>query len=246
MENKYRKTKTTVSMINYHFVFCPRYRRKIFLIEGVEKHFKELVNTISEEMNLKVIVLECDIDHVHLFINAKPTISPSKIMYHLKRIMRPTLYQRLFEIYNNVEETYGYITKQSRMENNLSKEHRVDARCITRNPLSAPSEDWYYYKKVRCQNRQIHKSNHIKGHRKKMNQAPFEVKGFRLFDKVEYNSELYYIFGRRMTGFFSIRKLNGSNVNKGSLSCKKLKLRGFRKTLLIERRYDNSSTNLKV
>ena len=85
MENKYRKTKTTVSMINYHFVFCPRYRRKIFLIEGVEKHFKELVNTISKEMNLEIIALECDIDHVHLFINAKPTISPSKIMYHLKR-----------------------------------------------------------------------------------------------------------------------------------------------------------------
>ena len=84
MENKYRKTKTTVSMINYHFVFCPRYRRKIFLIEGVEKHFKELVNTISKEMNLEIIALECDIDHVHLFINAKPTISPSKIMHHLK------------------------------------------------------------------------------------------------------------------------------------------------------------------
>jgi len=84
MENKYRKTKTTVSMINYHFVFCPRYRRKIFLIEGVQKHFKELVNTISKEMNLEIIALECDIDHVHLFINAKPTISPSKIMHHLK------------------------------------------------------------------------------------------------------------------------------------------------------------------
>ena len=84
MENKYRKTKTTVSMINYHFVFCPRYRRKIFLIEGVKKHFKELVNTISKEMNLEIIALECDIDHVHLFINAKPTISPSKIMHHLK------------------------------------------------------------------------------------------------------------------------------------------------------------------
>jgi putative transposase len=84
MNNKYVKTKTTVSMINYHFVFCPRYRRKIFLIDGVEKYFKELVNQISEEMDLKIIALECDIDHVHLFINAKPTISPSKIMYHIK------------------------------------------------------------------------------------------------------------------------------------------------------------------
>nr|MDD5837547.1 IS200/IS605 family transposase [Eubacteriales bacterium] len=26
MKNEYKHTKTTVSLINYHFVFCPRYR----------------------------------------------------------------------------------------------------------------------------------------------------------------------------------------------------------------------------
>ncbi|MCI7322723.1 MAG: IS200/IS605 family transposase, partial [Lachnospiraceae bacterium] len=36
MKNDYKRTATTVSLINYHFVFCPRYRRKIFLIPGVE------------------------------------------------------------------------------------------------------------------------------------------------------------------------------------------------------------------
>lgn len=35
MENNYRRTHTTVSLINYHFVFCPRYRRKIFLRHDV-------------------------------------------------------------------------------------------------------------------------------------------------------------------------------------------------------------------
>ena len=65
-----------------------------------EKHFKELVNTISEEMNLKVIALECDIDHVHLFINAKPTISPSKIMYHLKRITSRIIRKEFNELKN--------------------------------------------------------------------------------------------------------------------------------------------------
>ena len=41
MENNYRYTNTTVSLINYHFVFCLRYRRKIFLIPNVEQRFKE-------------------------------------------------------------------------------------------------------------------------------------------------------------------------------------------------------------
>ncbi|MDD6451927.1 MAG: transposase, partial [Lachnospiraceae bacterium] len=42
MENQYKRTATTVSFINYHLVFCPRYRRKIFNIPGVEDRFKEL------------------------------------------------------------------------------------------------------------------------------------------------------------------------------------------------------------
>ena len=150
-------------------------------------------------------------------------------------IMRKTFHNRLFKLYPNVKITYGYITKNTRIESGLSKEHRIDARCITDNPLVKPSEDCYHYKKVRCQNRQIHKVNYLKGHVKKINQAPFEVKGFRLFDKVEFEKELYYIFGRRKSGFFDIRKLNGMKVNKGSISYKKLTLIGFRETLLIER-----------
>ncbi|WP_367303522.1 transposase, partial [uncultured Dubosiella sp.] len=43
MNKQYRCSQTTVSMVRYHFVFCPRYRRKIFLIPGVEERFKELV-----------------------------------------------------------------------------------------------------------------------------------------------------------------------------------------------------------
>ena len=46
MNDMYKHTKTTVSLINYHFVFCPRFRRKILNIAGVEDRFKEL--TINE------------------------------------------------------------------------------------------------------------------------------------------------------------------------------------------------------
>ena len=38
--NKYRRTSTTVSLINYHFMSYPRYRRKIFLNKGLDKRFK--------------------------------------------------------------------------------------------------------------------------------------------------------------------------------------------------------------
>ena len=84
MGNDYRHTNTTVSLINYHFVFCPRYRRKIFLIPKIEQRFKTLVNDKCEELEIEIIAIECDKDHVHMFLNCLPTQSPSDIMQNIK------------------------------------------------------------------------------------------------------------------------------------------------------------------
>lgn len=151
-------------------------------------------------------------------------------------IMRWAFYERLRNMYDNVSMTFGYITKNTRITNGLPKEHYVDARCISGNPNVKPLGHYFYQKKVRCQNRQIHKANFLKGGRKKLNQAPFLVKGYRLFDLVEYQKNLYYIFGRRGNGFFDIRKLDGTKVNKGSISCRHIRLIDTRKTIIIEKR----------
>lgn len=84
MENNYRRTKTTVSLINYHFVFCPRYRRKIFLNERLDNRFKELVSEVARKHDFKIVALETDKDHCHLFLNALPNYSPSDIMAKIK------------------------------------------------------------------------------------------------------------------------------------------------------------------
>lgn len=84
MDNIYRKTKTTVSLINYHFVFCPRYRRKIFENTDVDARFKTLVLEISKANDWEVLALETDKDHCHLFINVQPQISPAQVMKTIK------------------------------------------------------------------------------------------------------------------------------------------------------------------
>jgi putative transposase len=84
--NEYRRTNTTVSLLNYHFVFCPRYRRKIFLQPEVEQRFKELVKEVCEELQIQVIAHECDKDHTHLFLNALPTLSPADMMAKIKGV----------------------------------------------------------------------------------------------------------------------------------------------------------------
>ena len=82
-------------------------------------------------------------------------------------IMRWSFYNRLKEIYPNVFMTYGYITKNTRVKYNLPKEHYIDARCISGNPNAEPLGYYFYQKKVRCHNRQIHKAKILKGGKKK-------------------------------------------------------------------------------
>lgn len=84
MINTYKHTKTTVSLINYHFVFCPRYRRKIFAIKGVEERFKQLVSEECKKHDIEILAMECHVDHVHIFVSVYPSLSVPEIMKIIK------------------------------------------------------------------------------------------------------------------------------------------------------------------
>lgn len=155
-------------------------------------------------------------------------------------IMRWAFFNRVKETYEPlgimVNMTYGYITKNTRIEHNLPKDHFIDARCISGHPDATSGGTVFYQKKVRCHNRQIHKQKILKGGIRKRNQAPYLVKGFRLFEKVKYHGKQYFIFGRRSSGFFDIRTLDGTKVNKGSVSCKKIRSLDMPRSYLTEER----------
>lgn len=154
-------------------------------------------------------------------------------------IMRWAFYEKLKALYSNVKMTYGYLTKNTRIANGLEKEHYIDARCISGNAKAEPLGCYYLQKKVRCHNRQLHKMTIGKGGYRKNNQAPYIVKGYRLFDKVEYNGVECFVFGRRTSGSFDIRLLDGTKISAG-VSYKKLKLLTKRKNILVERRATSS------
>lgn len=161
-----------------------------------------------------------------------------KLPSHIKRgmkfsdttfmnIMRWNLYEQLKELFPNVQLTYGYITKNIRISNKLPKEHYIDARCISKNPTAIPLSFIYKYKKIRQHNRQLHKFVPNKKGIRQNNQAPFEVRGFRLFDIVTYNNQICYISGRRQSGYFTLKTMDVSDNNSiktlTNISYKKLK-----------------------
>ena len=130
-------------------------------------------------------------------------------------IMRWAVYNCLKELYPDVHLTYGYLTKNTRIRNGLPKEHYIDARCISGHPNAEPLGYVFYQKKIRSHNRQIHKSTISRGGYRKLNQAPYTVFGFRLWDKVIYKKEECFVQGRRSSGYFQLKKLDGTLITPG-------------------------------
>ena len=120
-----------------------------------------------------------------------------------------------------------------RIKHGFEKSHCADAYCIAGNLRAKRLGSYYFQKQTRRHNRQIHKLSILKGGVRKRNQAPYEVKGFRLFDKVLCMGEEAFIFGRRSSGSFDVRKLDGSRLSAG-ISYKKLRLVERRQTYLTE------------
>ena len=150
-------------------------------------------------------------------------------------IMRWALYEQLKAMYPKVRLTYGYITKNTRITNKLDKTHGTDAFCITGNIKANRSAEVYNQRFVRKNNRSLHKANASKGGKRKANKAPYTVHGYRLFDKVLHEGQECFIYGRRATGYFDLRLLDGTRWH-ASAKCKELKLLQASSTLLTERR----------
>ncbi|MFC6182530.1 IS200/IS605 family transposase [Lactiplantibacillus daowaiensis] len=83
-KNVYRHTRTTVSLLNYHFVFTPHYRRKIFAIPGVGERVEQLIREKSSALDVEILNFTANVDHVHLFVNMPPTQGIPQYMHAIK------------------------------------------------------------------------------------------------------------------------------------------------------------------
>lgn len=83
MNQSYRQTNTTVSLINYHFIWIPRRRKKV-LVGVVQTRVTELIYEKASELDCKVVSLAVEPEHIHLFLNCSPDLAPKQIMHRIK------------------------------------------------------------------------------------------------------------------------------------------------------------------
>ena len=159
-------------------------------------------------------------------------------------IMRWTVLNRLRERHPElpVTNTYGYLTKHKRIVAGLPKTHCADAFCIAGVLDAKRRGEYLFQKQTRRHNRQIHKLTILKGGVRKRHQAPYLVHGFRLFDKVLCKGEVGFIFGRRSSGAFDVRHLDGTKISAG-ISYKNLSLLEKRKMFLTELRKEGRDSS---
>lgn len=150
-------------------------------------------------------------------------------------IIRWRIYEQAKSQFPQVHLTYGYLTKHSRITHQLEKSHLVDARCISGHLLALSDGTNYLVKLVRRNNRQLHKATISIGGKRQRNTAQKLVHGFRLFDCVRFQGQLCFVFGRRSSGYFDLRSLDGTKIH-ASASYKKLTVIQKATACLVERR----------
>lgn len=84
MEREHDHKKLSISHINYHLIFCPRYRRKVFREPGFEKRFKELVHETAETHDFVVHEITCGEDYCHIHVKVPPEISAEQAVRAIK------------------------------------------------------------------------------------------------------------------------------------------------------------------
>jgi putative transposase len=60
-----------VYSIQYHIVWCVKYRHRI-LTPTIEKELIELLHKIAEDNSFKILMINGDLDHIHLLIECSP------------------------------------------------------------------------------------------------------------------------------------------------------------------------------
>ncbi len=80
---RYQSTRNVVFSAKYHFVWCPKYRRRV-LAGGVDVRLKEIIGDVCGELGVGIIEVEVMPDHVHLLAEVPPSVPLSRFMQMVK------------------------------------------------------------------------------------------------------------------------------------------------------------------
>jgi len=92
MSNDYKSLSHCRYLVQYHLVWCPKFRFEV--IQGdIEQSLKNILANVCNKYQYEILELEVMPDHIHIFLSAKPTVTPTDIVRTLKSISAINLFK---------------------------------------------------------------------------------------------------------------------------------------------------------
>ena len=88
-----------VYSLQYHIVWCTKYRRKV-LVGGADEDCKALLHALAEEYRFRILAMEVMPDHIHLLVDTSPQFHIPDMI----RIMKGGIARKLFMIHPEMKQ----------------------------------------------------------------------------------------------------------------------------------------------
>ena len=98
-ENQLTYGRGYVYSLQYHIVWCTKYRRPV-LKDGVDTDCKTLLQELAREYRFRITAMEVMPDHIHLLIDA----SPQFCIPDMIKIMKGGIARKLFQFHPEIKK----------------------------------------------------------------------------------------------------------------------------------------------
>ena len=88
-----------VYSLQYHLVWCTKYRKKV-LTDGLDTECKEMLQKLAEEYRFQILAMEVMPDHIHLLVDCKPQFFISDMI----KIMKGNLARQMFLVHPELKQ----------------------------------------------------------------------------------------------------------------------------------------------
>ena len=88
-----------VYSLQYHLVWCTKYRKKV-LTDGLDTECREMLQKLAEEYRFQILAMEVMPDHIHLLVDCKPQFFISDMI----KIMKGNLARQMFLVHPELKQ----------------------------------------------------------------------------------------------------------------------------------------------
>ncbi|MBU5459257.1 IS200/IS605 family transposase [Anaerostipes sp. MSJ-23] len=99
MENMYHTKSHCKYLIQYHIIWCPKFRFSV-LKDGIDESLKKILAEICDRYRYIIKAMEIMPDHIHIFVDCPQTVAPCDIVRTLKSISAIELFRLYPELKN--------------------------------------------------------------------------------------------------------------------------------------------------